>query len=151
VRPAGFWRRLAALIIDCLLMSLVFLPVVFFSPLLYPALMMFSWTPGTWLVFACVLGSVGPLIYSWLMTALLGRTVGKMALGIRVVNAAGRPPGVGWALLRETGGKFLSGIALGIGYIWAAFDPQKRAWHDKIARTSVIVGLAQQTDAGTGA
>jgi len=151
VGPAGFWRRLAALIIDCLLMSLVF--VVFLG---LSMIAMYSWTYGKWLGFACVyacrlVAIIAPPLYFWLMTAFLGRTVGKMALGIRVVNAAGRPPGVGWALLRETMGKFLSGIALGIGYIWAAFDPQKRAWHDKIARTSVIVGPARQADAGTSA
>jgi hypothetical protein len=33
---------------------------------------------------------------------------------------------------------FISGITLGIGYIMAAFDSQKRALHDRVSQIRVI-------------
>lgn len=45
---------------------------------------------------------------------------------------------MGKAILRETVGKILSGMFFSLGYIWAAFDNRKQAWHDKIAGTCVI-------------
>lgn len=41
-------------------------------------------------------------------------------------------------ILRETIGKFLSGLVLGLGYFWAIWDKDSQAWHDKIAGTVVI-------------
>ena len=33
------------------------------------------------------------------------------------------------------------GLFLDLGYLWAAWDPQKQGWHDKIAGTFVITPL----------
>ena len=33
---------------------------------------------------------------------------------------------------------FLSLIVIGLGFLWIAFDPEKRGWHDKIAGTVVV-------------
>jgi uncharacterized RDD family membrane protein YckC len=35
-------------------------------------------------------------------------------------------------------GFFISQSAFGLGLLWAAFDPNKQGWHDKIAGTYVI-------------
>jgi len=35
-------------------------------------------------------------------------------------------------------GTFVSGIALGLGYLWIIWDPKHEAWQDKIATTKVI-------------
>ncbi len=75
--------------------------------------------------------------YHVVFTDLLGQTLGKMALGVRVVNDQGRPPGIPRAIMREVIGKLLSGI-LYIGFIWVAFDREKRGWHDHIAGTYVV-------------
>jgi uncharacterized RDD family membrane protein YckC len=61
-----------------------------------------------------------------------------MALGIKVVDREGRPPGLWKAFLREVVGKILSGLVIYIGYIWVAFDSEKRGWHDHIAGTYVV-------------
>ena len=59
-------------------------------------------------------------------------------LGLHVVDAAtGRNIGFGRAIGRFVG-YVISGIALDIGFIWVAFDPQKQGWHDKIASTFVV-------------
>ena len=39
----------------------------------------------------------------------------------------------------------LSVLALGLGYFWIAVDPNRQAWHDKIAGTYVIRQTAQPT------
>jgi uncharacterized RDD family membrane protein YckC len=64
-------------------------------------------------------------------------TPGKMACGLRVV----RPDGERISYARACGRFFaeiLSSITLGIGYIIAAFDDEKRALHDRICDTRVV-------------
>lgn len=81
---------------------------------------------------------LGPL-YSWLMTGLNdGRTLGKMAVGTKVVNEDGIAPSLLTAFMREVIGKFISAIVLYLGFIWIIFDPKFQGWHDKIASTYVI-------------
>ena len=70
-------------------------------------------------------------------TTIWGRTLGKAALGIRVVGPDGTPPGIGRTIVRETVGKFLSGI-FWIGFLMAA-GRQKRALHDRISGTKVEI------------
>ena len=66
-----------------------------------------------------------------------GATLGKMALGLKVIRTDGGPISVGLAVGRFFA-MYLSGIILAIGYIIAAFDPQKRSLHDRICNTYVI-------------
>lgn len=77
-----------------------------------------------------------PLILSVLVAAT-GRTLGKRALGLKVVSADGGPVSWGQAFIRETVGKFLSGFFL-LGYVTAIGDVKKQTWHDHIARTLVV-------------
>ena len=76
--------------------------------------------------------------YFVIPTGLFGRTPGKWAAGIRVVDLQGRTPGVAIAIPREMIGRFVATITLGIGLAWAVFDPKRQGWHDKIAGTLVI-------------
>ena len=67
-----------------------------------------------------------------------GQTLGKKALGIRVIDArAGGPIGYGRAFLRYIVEAIFSGILL-LGYLWMLWDREKQTWHDKAA-TSVVV------------
>jgi uncharacterized RDD family membrane protein YckC len=66
-----------------------------------------------------------------------GATLGKIALGLKVVRADGGPISAGLAAGRFFAG-WLSGMILCIGYIMAAFDEQKRSLHDRICDTRVI-------------
>ncbi len=82
-----------------------------------------------------------PLLYFvWYLTLFRkGFTPGKLLLGLQVVNhQSGDIPGFGKMFVREIVGRFLSGLFLGIGYIWALFDNNSQAWHDKLAGTVVI-------------
>ena len=78
----------------------------------------------------------------WLYFALMesserGATVGKMALGLRVVTSNGQR----LSFMNATGryfAKIISAIILGIGYLMIAFTDRKRGLHDMIAGTLVI-------------
>jgi uncharacterized RDD family membrane protein YckC len=75
--------------------------------------------------------------YTIFFVGKFGATPGKMALRLRVVLSNGGK--VGWG--RATGRYFaelLSSLTLGIGYLIAAFDDQKRTLHDHICDTRVI-------------
>jgi uncharacterized RDD family membrane protein YckC len=87
---------------------------------------------GSWLGFL-VLG-----VY-WVLTwSLMGASLGQKALGMRVVNALnGERIDIGKAVLRFVG-FVVSSLPLGLGLIWAGFDPRKQGWHDKIAGTYVV-------------
>jgi uncharacterized RDD family membrane protein YckC len=68
----------------------------------------------------------------------LGGTLGQRMLGLHVVDAAtGKHIGVGRAIGRFIG-YIISSAVLSIGLIWAAFDPRKQGWHDKMASTFVV-------------
>jgi uncharacterized RDD family membrane protein YckC len=91
------------------------------------------------------LATVGVVLFPlgyflWFLTLLRkGQTPGKMLLGLQVVHyQTGRIPGFGRMLLREIVGRFLSGLFFGLGYLWAIFDKNSQAWHDKLAGTVVL-------------
>ena len=66
-----------------------------------------------------------------------GQTVGKMLMGLRVIDRAGGNLSVGASFLRLTG-YLLSALPLGAGFLWAVLDKDKEAWHDKLAFSQVI-------------
>ncbi len=77
-------------------------------------------------------------VFLWLLSK--GMTPCKWLLGEQVVEKlTGKYPGFGRMLLRETIGKFVSGIFHdGLGFFWAIWDKDNQAWHDKIAGTVVV-------------
>jgi len=82
-----------------------------------------------------VLVSIG---YDAGMLAAKGQTLGKLALGIRVIGPDGKNPGFFRAAVRETFGNFISWIACFLGFLWMLWDPQQQTWHDKICGTTVV-------------
>jgi len=67
-----------------------------------------------------------------------GQSIGMKLTGIKVVRRDGTLMSYLRAALRGTFGYWVSDLIFGLGYIWAAFDSDKEAWHDKIFDTSVI-------------
>ena len=126
----GFWIRLAAAVIDGVLVSIVNFVVVNLVVGLT-----FGLGDGLMRFF---LSQAIFWIYNVAFIAAKGQTLGKMALGIQVVDNQGRIPGIGSILLREVVGKTLSAFAVGLGYLWVAWDREKRGWHDHIAGTYVV-------------
>lgn len=75
--------------------------------------------------------------YEAFFVSTRGATPGKMALGLKIIQANGAPVPVGLAVGRYFA-QWISGAILMIGYIIAGFDSEKRALHDHICGTRVI-------------
>jgi uncharacterized RDD family membrane protein YckC len=144
---AGFWIRLVASIIDGFILGIVGGIVrAVFGGLFRTALLTQPSEPtaGTVGFIAGLFGTMTLILmaidvaYYVGLTGTYGATLGKMILGLRVVDANGQKIGIPKAALREIVGKFVSGFAIGLGYLWVAFDEKKQGWHDKIAGTFVV-------------
>lgn len=77
------------------------------------------------------------IYYALMESSKYQATLGKIVMGIRVVNKDGRGIDFSKALLRNLS-KLLSAFILGIGYIMMIFDDRKQGLHDKIADTFVV-------------
>ena len=134
---AGFWLRVAASIIDTLLL------VVVTAPLLFG---LYGWDAFTDAPSDRPFPGLGSLLFNYIfpVVAVLAfwfyksATPGKMAFNLIIVDArTGGKPTAGQFILRYLG-YFISFIPLGLGILWIAFDKKKQGWHDKIAGTIVV-------------
>ena len=116
---AGFWVRLAAYCLDSILVFLVLLVVRLF---LSGVMSLLSGTPlGGNLIFQYDLKDivlyVFQVLYFILCTWLTGTTLGKKAMNLRVVSAEnGGELKLLDVVYRETIGRFLCSLSVGIGY-----------------------------------
>jgi len=117
---AGFWIRMAALLIDALLVGFL-MGVLHVYHLELPVL----------------------AAYGAMMWKLRGSTIGGIVFDLRVVRTDGREIDWGTAIVRALA-CFLSLAVAGLGFFWIAFDDHRQAWHDKIAGT-VVVRVAKGT------
>ena len=67
-----------------------------------------------------------------------GQSIGMKLTGIKVIRQDGNQMSYVRAALRGTFGYWVSSLIFGLGYIWAAFDSENEAWHDKIFDTWVV-------------
>ena len=137
LETVGFWPRLGAYLLDQVVLYalsfLIFDTLVGMTPL------------GTdrnnfdWPVFGRRLAveTMLALTYYSGLTGQFGATIGKMAIGARVVRMDGTPVGFGLAALRFLA-TFVSSISLCIGYLMIGFRPDHRALHDLIVGTQVV-------------
>ena len=134
VAYGGFGIRLVAYIIDAILISLVFGVVTSIFGIRYLDMDDLSHIDPT--------TNLLSLAVAWLYFALMesserGATVGKMAMGLRVVSNDGKRI----SFMNATGryfAKILSAMIFCIGFIMIAFTDRKRGLHDMIASTLVI-------------
>lgn len=74
-----------------------------------------------------------------LMVSKLGGTFGKLLTGTKIVDENGNNLSFWKAFFRNHIGYIISGILLWAGFIWVFIDGQRRAWHDQIAGSFVVV------------
>ncbi len=120
---AGFWLRLAASVLDLILIGIAI-----------------GMTEGIFRVFNFHPGGAFPFwitLYCVIMWATKGTTIGGIICGLKVVRLDDRPVDWGVAIVRGLSA-FLSLAVAGIGFIWVAFDDEKQSWHDKIAGTTIV-------------
>lgn len=150
---AGFFRRALAFILDMFIVAfptaLVFGPMVMFQTLQLNAQPTEASAMQASLLGFTLLGwQVAAVVLTWLYFALMESskyqaTLGKMALGIKVVGKEGARI----SFARATGrffAKALSYLILYIGFIMAGFTNRKRALHDLISETYVVKKAYQE-------
>lgn len=121
-RRSGFWRRLSASLIDALLLTICTSPLILFDITLYKLVNL----------------AVQTVYYTVLEGGPKGQTIGKKALGIRVVGlATGEPIGYGRGLVRYVG-RYLSFFVLLLGYLRMLWHSEKQTWHDQMAGAVVV-------------
>ncbi|MGW0992845.1 RDD family protein [Streptomyces sp. NPDC002520] len=77
-------------------------------------------------------------IWQLIQEGRTGQTVGKKALGIRLVKEdTGQPIGVGMAFVRRIA-HFLDSLACYLGWLWPAWDAKRQTFADKVCSTIVI-------------
>ena len=153
-RLSGWWRRVGAALIDGVIVWLGagVLLVAITAP--FSIGFFANDTVGVVAIFVgLLLGIVCVAVVSFLYAPVLmartnGKTLGRMALGIRVVRADRRPMTFWFAMLREVIVKallvgVLSSLTFGIvavlDVLWPLWDEEHRALHDFVVNTRVVV------------
>ncbi|MGW3120470.1 RDD family protein [Streptomyces sp. NPDC001107] len=84
------------------------------------------------------LAIIGLAIWQLIREGRTGQTVGKQAVGIRLVREAdGQPLGVGMAFVRRLA-HFLDSLACYLGWLWPAWDAKRQTFADKVCSSIVI-------------
>jgi uncharacterized RDD family membrane protein YckC len=150
---AGWWSRVGAAIIDGLIIGAGALLILVLFGAVFSVGFFASDDAGiASVVVGLLLGSLAvaivALLYAPLMMARTnGKTLGRMALGIRVVRANGNPMTFGWAMLREVAVKALlfgilssltAGLASLADVLWPLWDDENRALHDFVVDTRTV-------------
>jgi uncharacterized RDD family membrane protein YckC len=136
---ASIGRRFAAMWVDSIVAMVVVPPVFFAFMMAGPGSPEATETAMNGIIFVVTIGAALLMMtYEGLMLARRGQTLGKMAVGIKVVTPEGRDIGTGqaWgrAVLRQI---FWSYLAF-VNYLPALFTRQKTAIHDLACKTRVV-------------
>lgn len=129
---AGFWIRVAATIIDSIIMYIAFFGVAFLFMDGIASL-------GVNITLQLIFAAAGIVYFAGMESSSRQATLGKMAVGIKVGDAHGNQLSFANALGRYFA-KIISAIILYIGFMMVGWDKNKQGLHDKIAGTYVFYG-----------
>lgn len=133
---APFWRRLAALFYDLLVLIAIWMFAAALVLLAFHGDVDVADQPATYhFILQGVLLTLSAVyfIVSW---SRGGQTIGMRAWKVRIVDADGHSPDVKRSLFRFCLG--LISLIAGFGFIWCLFDADRRAWHDVMVKTKMI-------------
>lgn len=149
---AGFWRRVAAYIIDGIIISIPMYIIMFLVG--GGSMMAMGGDPSNMspqqqeelaMAMMGMFAIVVPLfiVLPWLYFAFMESStkmasLGKMALGIIVTDTEGNRISF-WRATGRYFGKIVSGIILYIGFLMVAFTEKKQGLHDIMADTLVVM------------
>jgi uncharacterized RDD family membrane protein YckC len=158
-RPAGFWSRTAAFLLDCILLTLVTDIVILASGIALPdaqqMLALFRKLVSE-LVRSGALSSQATVLleqartasgfaawinlavcatYFTVMHGIAGTTLGKAACGLRLLRSDHKPLGIGWACLRYCA-YFLAAKLAYTAWVMP-FDRERRTLYDLLLKTNV--------------
>lgn len=130
---AGFWRRVLATFLDTIVMSIVALPLLlYFYPHYFNSDALIQGPMDVLLTW------IGPALYAIIFWNKKGATPGKMIMQIQIVNYQTlQQPSIG-SLVGRYFSYYVSALTFGLGFLWIAWDKEKRGFHDKLSGTAVI-------------
>ncbi|MDD2723344.1 MAG: RDD family protein [Methylovulum sp.] len=128
----GFWRRLAAVIYDLILLIAVFFVA---TALLLPLNSGEAFTRQQFL-YPLYLLAISFIFYGWFWTHG-GQTLGLKAWKMRVLTLEHKPLNWTQAFIRFVTSLLSWGI-FGLGFLWILFDKNQRGWHDHLSKTAVF-------------
>jgi uncharacterized RDD family membrane protein YckC len=133
-RPAGFWIRLVAFLLDVLVLMLAQFLLRVIAALRWGAdLEGASRFQGGVVFFTLVF----MILYPAALHAIGGQTIGKLVVGVRVVGMDGALLPLGAALLRAVASWLTLVFMLGLGHVVGGLRKDKRALHDLLAGSRV--------------
>jgi len=150
---AGWWSRVGAALIDSMIIGVGALIILaIFGGVFSVGFFGDEDTGWIALVVGLMLGflavAIVALLYAPLMMAQTnGKTLGRMAVGTRVVRANGQPMTFGFAMLREVAvkallfglaGSLTFGLANLADVLWPLWDDENRALHDFVVDTRSV-------------
>jgi uncharacterized RDD family membrane protein YckC len=149
----GWWSRVGATLIDGIIIGIGALLIMALFGSVFSVGFFASDEAGVAAVIVGLLLSfvaiaIVALLYApFMMARTNGRTLGRMAVGNRVVRANGAPMTFGWAMLREVVVKallfgFVSSFTFGLAsladVLWPLWDDENRALHDFVVDTRTV-------------
>lgn len=144
---AGFWRRVAACVIDGIVLGMlayvILIPVMLIAGFSMGALA--GTTPEEETAVTLLLLSIYPFIYAlqaayfgWMQSRPAQASIGKLACGIKVTGPNGERISFWRGFWRYFAYLFVAFFTFGIGLVLAAFTDKKRALHDLLCKTLVV-------------
>ncbi len=131
---AGFWIRVAAALIDSVLILIIVTPILVAiygdAYWAHSTLLIGFWD----LLFTYILPAAAVVVF-WVYKSA---TPGKMATKLTIVDAkSGGKPSTGQYVIRYIG-YYAAMLPLFLGIIWVGIDKRKQGLHDKLAGTVVL-------------
>jgi len=148
---AGLWRRFAASVIDGLVTSVVvyavLIPLMLAFGVSLAALAQTDPSAGGpplafMATYYAVSLSIPALYFAWMHSSATQASLGKMAVGVKVVRGDGQRVGFGRALLRYVAYIVFAALTCGLGVLvsglMVAMTERKQAPHDMLCDTLVV-------------
>ena len=138
---APLWKRLFSTIYDFLILcalSLAYFGVATAVSTLVLGNQAVEFRPnarGLWVQAGWLITLLGFYCYFWLR---IGQTVAMKAWRLKLIKDGNQPLTIGICIVRCILG-MLSLALCGLGYFWIWVDKDKKALHDRLTRTSVVI------------
>lgn len=129
ILPAPLWRRLSAALYDVLLLLALWLAAILISVLLIN----FAGHQITPPVTRALLFALSFGFFGWFWTHG-GQTLGMRAWRLQVRCSDGAA--LTWPVAMQ---RFVLMLVLGVSVLWSWLNPQRRAWHDRLSGTEVVL------------
>lgn len=138
---AGFWKRVAAYLIDSMIVGMIGGLIGGMVGGILGAAMFRSEAPAGLLAIQAVAQllslAAGATYFGWFHASSHQATPGKMAIGIKVTRGDGQRIGF-WRGFGRYFALIVSSLTLCIGFMMAGFTERKRALHDMMCDTLVV-------------